>query len=283
MKKKVNHIDYSKASLPRTRRVQFGDCFKMNYLLILKCGLMLLLFFSPLIGFSIFADLYYVSLVSNSTEAIKETILIYDYLLNLGFILLSLVAIVGITGVIYVLRNFIWGEGIFFGSDFARGIKQNAGKNTLFAVVFGIFYALAFFVYSVFPDAIVSLLPLLLFILIFLPVFLWIILLNNFYESKWTSLVRNGLFFYVRNIGWSILGILMLIFSIGWLFIPYELLLSIIPFEIAWLKYVISVVGIVFLLPITLLAVVLFSTAKFDENINKDNYLDYYLRGLNHD
>lgn len=274
MRKKVSKIDYAKASLPRYRRVQFLDCFKMNYLLIFKCGLMLLLFFTPLIAFSFFADFYYVSLMSNATEEIAQTQLVYDYLLNIGLILFSFIALLGITGAIYVLRNFIWGEGIFFGSDFARGIKQNAGKNIAFAAIFSLFYALAFFVFSLFPDAIISLIPIIIFAFIFLPVYFWIISLNNFYDSKWTSLLRNGLFFYVRTIGWSLLGSLMLVGLVGLLFIPFELI---------WVKYIILIVYVVFLLPIILLIMVLYATSRFDEFINKDNYPDYYLRGLNHD
>ena len=274
MRKKVSKIDYAKASLPRYRRVQFLDCFKMNYLLIFKCGLMLLLFFVPLIGFAFFADFYYVSLMSNATQEIEQTQLVYDYLLNIGLILFSFVALIGITGVIYVLRNFIWGEGVFFGSDFARGIKQNAGKNIAFAAIFSLFYALAFFIFSLLPDSIISLLPIAIFAFIFLPVYFWIILLNNFYNSKWTGLLRNGLFFYVRNIGWSLLGALMLVGLVP---------LILVPFEFIWIKYAVLIIYVVFLLPIVLLVMVLYSTSRFDEFINKENYPDYYLRGLNHD
>ena len=93
------------------------------------------------------------------------------------------------------------------------------------------------------------------------------------YESKWTGLVRNGLFFYVRTIGWSILGIAMLLALVGLIFIPFELV---------WVKYIILVAYVIFLLPIILLGFVLFCTSKFDEYINKENYPEYYLRGLNH-
>lgn len=274
MKKKVSEFDYQRASLPRTRRVQFSDCFKMNYPLILKCGLMLLAFFSPMILFSIYADLFYLSLMSQATGDIEQTQMLYNYLLNVGMILCSLVAIVGITGVIYVLRNFIWGEGIFFRSDIASGIKQNAGKNVIFAAIFSVFYALSYFIYSLFPDAIVSLLPIIMFALIFLPVLFWIMLLNNLYKSKWTGLVRNGFYFYIKTIGWSLLGILMPLSLLGLLFIPAEFF---------WIKYIVLVAFIVFVFPIILLIMVLYSTSVFDEAINKDNYPDYYLRGLNHD
>ena len=274
MKRKASQFDYQRASLPRTRRVQFLDCFKMNYRLILKCGLMLLLFFTPMVLFSIFADLFYVSLMSQSTEEIAQTQLLYNYLLNVGLILCSIVAIIGITGVIYVLRNFIWGEGIYFKSDFALGIKQNYGKNAIFAGIFSIFYALSYFIYSLFPDAIVSLLPIVICALIFLPVYFWIILLNNLYKSKWTGLLRNGFYFYIKTIGWSLLGILTPLSLLGLLFIP---------FEFVWIKYIVLIAFIVFAFPIILLIMVLYSTSVFDNAINKDNYPDYYLRGLNHD
>lgn len=274
MKRKVSQFDYQRASLPRTRRVQFLDCFKMNCRLILKCGLMLLLFFTPMVFFSIFADLFYVSLMSQSTEEIAQTQLLYNYLLNVGLILCSMVALIGITGVIYVLRNFIWGEGIYFKSDFALGIKQNYGKNAIFAVIFSLFYALSYFIYSLFPDAIVSLLPIVMSALIFLPTFFWVILLNNLYNSKWTGLLRNGLYFYIKTIGWSLLGTLMPLSLLGLLFIPSEFI---------WIKYIVLIAFIVFVFPIILLIMVLYSTSVFDRAINKDNYPDYYLRGLNHD
>ena len=259
--------------LPRTRREQFLDCFKMNYLTILKCGLMLLLFFVPLIGFCFFMDFYYVVLMDQSTEEIEQTKLVFNYLYNGGAILLSLVAVIGLTGVIHVLRNLIWGEGIFFKDDFTMGIKQNAGKNVLFALVFSLFYALDYFVYSLFPQFFISPFIILLFALIFLPIFFWIILLNNFYNSKWTGLLRNGLFFFVKTIGWSLLGILM----------PLSLVaLALIPFSLIWLKYIILVVFIIFAFPIIMLIMVLFSTSKFDQYINKDNYPDYFMRGLNY-
>ena len=273
MAKKVSKIDYSKAMLPRTRKAQFGDCFKMNYSLILKCGLMLLLFFTPLMAFSFFMDIYYGPLMEAATEEVAQTKLIYHYIYNGGLILFSLIAIIGVTGVIRVLRNLIWGEGIFFREDFFHGIKQNIGKNLIFALIFGFFYALAYFVSSLFPETIISYLPLLIFALIFLPIYFWIILLNNIYDSKWTGLLRNGLFFYIKTIGWSLLEMVMLLLPVGLLFIPLVLV---------WVKYIVLVLFVIFVYPIILLIMVLYSTSKFDAYINQDNYPDYYMRGLNY-
>ena len=256
--------------LPRTRRAQLLDCFKMNYIVLLKCGLMLLVFFAPLIGFSVFMDLYYDSLMNTITEEKEQTIMVFHYIYSGGLIILSLLAIMGLTGTIRVLRNLIWGEGIFFKDDFSTGIKENTGKNLIFGVIFGFLYGIAFFVYYLFRDNFVSLFGLVLFALVFLPIFFWIMLLNNTYNSKFGGLLRNGLYFYVKTIGWSLLGIFMPLSLVGLLFIPF-----------VWLKHVILVLTVVFIYPIFMLVMVLFSTSKFDEAINKDNYPDYYLRGLN--
>ena len=279
MKKKSSNIDYSKAMLPRTRKEQLGDCFKMNFSVLLKCGLMLLLFFTPLVGFSFFMDFYYVSLmVHTAAEELQSTILVYHWILNAGLILTSYIALLGITGTIHVLRNLIWGEGIFFKDDFTEGIKQNAGKNMLWAVIFSLFYAGAYVVYSFFPDTIVSLFGLFLFALVFLPIYFWIMFLNNTYDSKFGQLLKNGLFFYVRTIGWSLVGILMPLSLLG-LYFGF----SYIPFNFIWIKYVILILFIVFVFPIIFLIMNLYTTSRFDVYINKNNYPDYFMRGLNHD
>lgn len=274
MKKKVSSIDYSKAMLPRTRKAQLGDCFKMNYPVLLKCGLMLLVFFTPLVGFSFFMDFYYVSLISHSTKEVEQTVLIYKYILNGGLILTSFIALLGLSGVIRVLRNLIWGEGIFFKEDFAEGIKQNAGKNIAFAAIFSVFYVGAYVVYSLFPTMIISMFGLFLFALVFLPIYFWIMFLNDIYDSKFGAILKNSLFFYVRTIGWSLVGILM----------PLSLFsLYFVPFYLVWLKYIILILFIVFLFPIIVLIMNLYTTSRFDVYINNENYPDYYLRGLNHD
>ena len=274
MSKKVSRVDYSKSMLPRKRREQFIDVFKMNYMVILKCGLMLLLFFAPLLAFSVFGDFYFMSLIDNSTEDVEQTKMLFHWLFNLGIILFSLIAVLGFSGVIRVLRNLIWGEGIYFRDDFAEGIKQNAGKNIIFALIFGGLYALAYFIYSLFPETLISAFGLLMFALIFLPIFFWILFLNNTYSSSFGALLRNGLFFYVKTIGWSLLSMVVMLLLVATIFIPMDLI---------WVKYIIIVITTLFIYPIVLLVMTLYSTSKFDIFINKDNYPDYYLRGLNHD
>lgn len=244
----------------------------MNYTTILKCGLFLVIFFTPLIGFSFFMDFYYVSLMTNATEEIEQTKLVFHYIFNIGLVLFTLVALLGISGVFRVLRNLIWGEGLFFKDDFTSGIKQNFKKNTAFAAIFSVFYLLAYFVYSILPESAIAYFGLVMFALIFVPIYFWMMLLNNTYNSTWFGLLKNGMFFYIKTIGWSLLAAVIIVSPVCLIFIPMEFV---------WAKYIALILIIVFVFPIIFLIMILYSTSKFDLLINKDNYPDFYCRGLN--
>ncbi len=274
MKLKASKIDYSKAMLPRTRRAQFLDCFRMNYMLLLKCGLMLFAFALPLIAFCLFMDFYYISIIEHATEAVEQTKLIFFYFYNGGVVILLLPIIVGACGVMHIYKNFIWQEGIFFRIDFGAGIKENAGKSIVFYLICALLYLLSYFIYSMFAVPIVSYAPLFLFALIVFPIFLWILFLNNTYTSNFGQLLRNGTFFYVKSLGWSLLASFICLSPIALLFVPFYFI---------WLKYIFVVLFFVFILPIIVLIMALYSNSKFDEYINKENYPDHYLKGLNHD
>ena len=274
MKLKASRIDYSKAMLPRSRKEQLGDCFKMSYLVIFKCGLLLFLFFLPLIGYCVFMDFFYISLMNQITEDVEQTKTLFFYIYYFGIFLLTLPVIISIGGITHILRNLIWGEGIFFMKDFGTGIKQNISKNIIFGLIGGLMFSLAYFVHSIFDVLFISYLPLVIFALVFLPIYFWIIYLNNTYASKWTVLVKNGFFFYAKTIGWSLLGILMPLSLITLLFVPFSLI---------WLKYIILALFIVFVFPIIFLIMTLYTTSRFDQYINQEHYPDYYLKGLKHD
>ena len=188
MKQKASRVDYSKAMLPRTRKAEFLDCFKMNYVLLIKCGLVLFAFALPLITFSLLMDFYYISIMEHATEAVEQTKLIFFYLYNLGAVILCVPIVVALSGLTHILRNFVWQEGIFFGSDFASGIKENTGKNLLFFLIVGIFYLLSYFIYSLFAVPLISYAPLFIFGFVIFPIFLWGLFLNNTYKSNFSSL-----------------------------------------------------------------------------------------------
>ena len=274
MKQKASRIDYSKAMLPRTRKAEFLDCYKMNFALLLKCGLVLFVFSLPLIAFSLFMDFYYVSIMSIATDAIKETKIVFFALYNVGILIFSFLILVALSGITHILRNFVWQEGIFFRQDFNSGVKHNIAKNALFFLICCIFYIISYFIHLLFAVPIISYAPILIFLLIIFPIFIWIMFLNNTYISNFKSLLRNGTFFYIKTIGPSILGSMLMLSLFPIIFVPFSLI---------WLKYIFIALYFIFVFPTIILIMVLYTTNKFDEFINKETYPDYYLKGLNHD
>lgn len=146
--------EYARSTLPTNRWQLFWDIFKGNFGKIVKVNLLTLLFFVPMIAVIV---LYLLMGQSESMlypfganmgvgypsapfqAGISEArTLSNGTFLYFGLILTSLVAAVGLSGGMYVVRNMVWTEGIFVTSDFWRGIKlnyKNAVQISLFFTV----------------------------------------------------------------------------------------------------------------------------------------------------
>lgn len=149
--------EYARSTLPTNRWQLFWDIFKGNFGKIVKVNLLTLLFFIPMIAVIV---LYLLMGQSESMlypfganmgvgypsapfqAGISEArTLSNGTFLYFGLILTSLVAAVGLSGGMYVVRNMVWTEGIFVTSDFWRGIKLNY-KN---AVQISLFFTIILF------------------------------------------------------------------------------------------------------------------------------------------
>lgn len=149
--------EYARSTLPTNRWQLFWDIFKGNFGKIVKVNLLTLLFFVPMIAVIV---LYLLMGQSESMlypfganmgvgypsapfqAGISEArTLSNGTFLYFGLILTSLVAAVGLSGGMYVVRNMVWTEGIFVTSDFWRGIKLNY-KN---AVQISLFFTIILF------------------------------------------------------------------------------------------------------------------------------------------
>ncbi len=146
--------EYARSTLPTNRWQLFWDIFKGNFGKIVKVNLLTLLFFVPMIAVIV---LYLLMGQSESMlypfganmgvgypsapfqAGISEARTFSNgTFLYFGLILTSLVAAVGLSGGMYVVRNMVWTEGIFVTSDFWRGIKlnyKNAVQISLFFTV----------------------------------------------------------------------------------------------------------------------------------------------------
>ena len=143
--------EYARSTLPTNRWQLFWDIFKGNFGKIVKINLLMLLFFVPLAVVLIVGILYLDSVgitypfganlgigypAMPALQGVAEWLKLQgDLYMYFGVLLASVVASVGLSGGMYVIRNMVWTEGVFVASDFWKGVKLNF-KNALQAALF---------------------------------------------------------------------------------------------------------------------------------------------------
>ncbi len=143
--------EYARSTLPTNRWQLFWDVFKGNFGKIVKVNLLILLFCIPSIVVLFVGTKYRDNLgvlgpynlgtamgypCPGPLIGVAEWNIVMSELFLYGMLFFSMIiAAVGISGGMYVIRNMVWTEGIFVGSDFWRGVKRNY-KNALQATLF---------------------------------------------------------------------------------------------------------------------------------------------------
>jgi hypothetical protein len=147
---------YARASLPSNRWELFFDIFKGRFWKLVIVNLLILLFFLPLVALLFFrhvAVLNYGAIVPfsqgfgvgyqsiPSMVGYNESIILnVNMMIYLFLPIVVLIAMVGVSGGAYVIRNMVWTEGIFVSNDFWRGIKQNIRQLLLIGVIFSVVF-----------------------------------------------------------------------------------------------------------------------------------------------
>ncbi|MBR2340936.1 MAG: hypothetical protein IKA72_00820 [Clostridia bacterium] len=141
--------EYARSTLPTNRFQLFWDIFKGSFGKIVKCNLLMLLFFIPLLIVILFGGIYkdldLYPFGSNLTigypatpdvQGLSELVTFQsEGMILFGVVIASFIVAVGLAGGMYVVRNMVWTEGIFVTNDFWRGIKLNY-KNALQTALF---------------------------------------------------------------------------------------------------------------------------------------------------
>jgi len=270
---KYSKSDFDPIFLPKNRKQVFCDCYKTRFWLIFKIGLTLLLFSLPsIIGIFVF-DLINISINSMYKEAeLQRALLMNDLFKVLAFGVLFFAVLVGLAAVLRIIRQFVWGEGIYYKDDFVQGVKNNYKYMAISSLIMVIIYFGTMAVFNLFIGSFIAWVALILFVLIILPIYVWMILLINTYSSSFEEYFKNALFFYIKNIFVSILLCVGLILPSLTVLLTYPSLLS--------LKYILIFILVLLYYPALLMIWVLVSNATFDKYLNKDFYPDYYRKGM---
>lgn len=146
--------EYARSTLPTNRWQLFWDIFKGRFSKLVIVNLLMLVFCIPLILVIVLRFLNIGALgitypfsnwvgigaiaypnLQGAPEYIEfSTNVLYGALMVVG----ALIAGIGISGGMYVIRNMVWTEGVFVANDFWRGIKINAVVVLQSSVFYGI-------------------------------------------------------------------------------------------------------------------------------------------------
>jgi uncharacterized membrane protein YesL len=279
--------EYARSTLPTNRWALFWDIFKGNFGKIVKVNLLTIIFFIPIIAiiviynmlveaqgvtypFSANLGIGYPAVPAQ--QGLAEMITLQNnFILFIGLALSSVIAAVGLSGGMYVIRNMVWTEGIFVSNDFWRGIKLNY-KNALQAALFfctflllsGSLISFADFSLAVgemskWQKIFLTISKVMSYLLIFLAGFMtfWMISLGVNYKMKFFTLVKNSFLMTVGTLPQTIFFIAMALLPFALLLIPSTFFLVLAIFVV-----------LLFALSWVLLVWIDFSQWVFDKYIN---------------
>ena len=218
---KIAKYDYTKSMLPQTRRQVFFDVLHLQWKKLLLLGLLLLLFYLPLLLSTVVKDIYisnlYVSLADadhGQKLAAGQTLAILDLLRSLVNILFILVLTVAFSGVLRVIRQYAWEENVHLPTDMGKGIKDNYLQTAAIGVLAGLIYTLCLMVYYTASSysfslvAMLSMLPIGISVLVILPILMISLAMVPVYSNRLWVTLKNAFFIYTRCLLKVLLGML---------------------------------------------------------------------------
>ena len=278
MKGKRANKDFSAEGLPHNRKEVFFDLLKIRYPMILLLGLVLLVFATPLIISSFIGDSMAAGILADYNDGVyteKQAIdLIYSLrnTVNVINVPCLIVLAIGLAGVMRIIRQLIWGEGVFFTQDLFEGIKLNWPIYVMVSALAGF---VIFTVGLVIPSGQSTIVGVILSaaqfaaVAVFLPVAMFVLTQAQIYTNPFFTYARNGFLFFIKKL----IPTLVFMFAFYLPFITDYL-------SGALLKLILLIVYFIFVAVPALMAWFLFSCSVFDEFINKDCYRQIYDKGV---
>lgn len=270
MKFKPAKKEFGVNDLPLNRKAQFLDFFKTRPALFLEIGGLLLLFFIPFLVAFLFK--YYAVLLpaqKGLSEAeflsfYKTNCLVFDAIYCLCFFFVF----IGLSGIGRIIRQWAWGNGIYFWHDFAKGVKQNIKIYLLFWLLFCLFYfisdLLTLTMGNFFTQYIFAGVALLLF-----PVLMMAMCQSLIYSNKVLKLFGNSFSYCLKK---PLFTLLFLLFPYGVLCLSF--------IDMIMVLFLVYVILILIVFPLYVVSWHLHCLSLFDDFTNKEYYPNLYKKGL---
>lgn len=267
MKQKPAANAYTVSMLPTTRRAVFFDVVRLHWKELLLLGLILLLFFLPLLLCIAFRDLFIAGLYTTVQDAPSEqnwgnTLIYLDILYSLIFTLLTALFSIGVSGVSRVLRQYAWLENVHIPTDLGKGIKGNYKLTAGIGLLAGLIYTLCLMVYysagsyGTLLLSCLSMVPIGISLLLVLPIFAFALVMVPIYTNRLGGLLKNAFVVYSHTVLKSLLSLLLCLL----IWVP-----ALLP---NFYCHIFGCIGAVLLTPFSLLAWTLYCYNPLDRYIN---------------
>ena len=271
-KEKIRENDFKESERPSTRLAQFFDIFKHRFLEIFKLSFLQAIFAMPLaVSMILF---YWLLKYSTNINAM------FTVFLTIGAsALISCPSLfVGLTGVFYCIKKIAYAEGEYASSSFFIGLREEWKKGILIGVLqgFSLFIAVLgfFFAYFYLPEISTALSG---FAITILIVQLIVVTILCYYSVAQVVIYNNKLRFILKNS--FIFTLIRFPFNLFFFIIHPGIILAL--FSIMEITMYVGVGLLLFLSSFGHLIWCLNTISAFDKYINKENYPDFYRKGLN--
>lgn len=270
-KEKIRQTDYEQSERPATRFKQFFDIFRHRFLELIKLSLLQAVFVLPLLV-TIF--LFWILIKNASTMQAAMMV----FLIQGGSLMISLpIAFVGLTGSFYALKKLAYAEGEFASSSFFLGLREEWKKGLLIGFIAGLSGAIAvigMYYFLVFPSDIstvvkgfgiaIVIIQLILVLIVCYYCLAQLVIYSNTLRHLFKNSIIMGLIRFPINLG-------LLIFYPGG-FIALVCIMPLTMYIGLGLMILTSVFGH--------LIWMMNAMTAFDKYINKEQFPDYYRKGL---
>ena len=289
-KKKVAKTDFNKSLLPHNRKEQFSFIFKNRKRELFYIGLLLFIFIIPIIvgfGFyNVLINILYNDYKSASVgltgddlikayETYRTSYVMYTDIFSLAMIGGLIIFGIGVSGVIYLIRNLYWGELFFFKESFFKGIKQNALMVCLIFAIYGVINWLCIHIFVLDINEWLKVIPVIAQYVFILPLAVLMIYLCTIYKENYFTLLRIALIIFLKHLPTMSLFSLMVLY-----FYSLLILSNVINYFSIAIIYPIFMVLIILIAPLGLGAYFVTLSRFLDNMINQKNYPELVDKGL---
>jgi len=282
-KKSFKKPNCTEENLPHNRWGLFWDCLVVRYDIFLKVALIVFLFALPFAGCEIWHTIFMNNLRDSLTKGVIDQAT-YNAYCNFWNIIITLIQMVGliiigigISGVSRIIKRLVFYEPIQFKSDFFISMKENIKPTLLTFLILTIAYGISIYLIRFatignltdFVSTLIFFLPLVFTIMFLLPILIFTLVQIPIYKNKFSGYFKNGFYFYAK---YPFVTILVTILAVAPIF------LFLIQNVYFLLIYIVCYFFIV--IPITMIAIHIYSTYVFDKYLNKTSYPEIYDKGI---